>query len=1200
MTDTADTDLVRNALRAQGQKLAQQEQQLATLCSNLRDLATRQDSMMQSLGGQVNLLLERFDNAALPVAAPDVGLEPPPILAAAAPPPDAAAASCSQLSRPQRFSGDSGDVKPFLTQCELHFELQAAAFPTERSKIAFIISHLSGRAEAWATAEWSRRAMSCASLADFTRALTQIFQHASPGREAARAIIKLRQGKRRVTDYAIDFRTLAAESEWNAAALADAFFQGLSGNIKDHLVSMDLPEDLDSLIAVAIKIDKRITERDQDRGRLPVRAPPHQSGRGAASDRPNRLRPLSTSCAPPADTMEEPMQLGNTRLPHEERLRRQRDGRCFYCGLLGHQVADCQTVVRVSQNTVIHNPAHYEVKVSFHSNTASMVVPIFIDSGSDANLMNLSLVRSLGLSQLRLQRPLEVTAVDGNPLGRITHRTQSVKVTFPDGHTESISFHVFPAMSHLAILGHPWLTRHNPNFDWVKGQVLSWGQGCYQSCFVPQPALAHQDPDLYGVPACYHDLALVFSKARAKSLPPHRPYDCGIDLLQGATPPRGRLFSLSSPERQAMEEYIQDSLTAGIIRPSSSPAGAGFFFVEKKDKSLRPCIDYRGLNDITIKNRYPLPLISTAFELLEGAKVFTKLDLRNAYHLIRIKQGDEWKTAFNTPTGHYEYLVMPFGLTNAPAVFQNLVNDVLRDMLNVFVFVYIDDILVFSPDEETHKDHVRKVLQRLLDNQLYVKAEKCEFHKPSVSFLGFVLSEGEIQMDPAKVSAVAEWATPRSRKEVQRFLGFANFYRKFIRNYSSIAAPLHNLTSPNQAFVWSTECETSFNLLKKSFTSAPVLTLPDSRQQFIVEVDASDVGVGAVLSQINPDNGKLHPCAFLSKKLSSAEQNYDVGDRELLAVKVALEEWRHWLEGAQQPFQVWTDHKNLEYLKSAKRLNSRQARWSIFFSRFDFVLSFRPGSKNTKPDSLSRMFDPDNSNQAPKTILPKSCFVSAFSWGIEDKVRAASVSVQVPPECPEDKLFVVPELRGEVIHWGHTNKVTCHPGILKTLSVVQQRFWWPKMKNDVIDYVNACTVCAMYKVSHRRPPGELLPLSVPKRPWSHISLDFVTGLPPSSGNTVVLTVVDRLSKMAHFIPLPKLPSAKETAEALINHIFRIHGFPEDVVSDRGPQFISKFWKEFCSLLGATVSLSSGFHPQSNGQSERLNQELEKGLRITAS
>uniref|UniRef100_A0A3B4X4G4 Ty3 transposon capsid-like protein domain-containing protein n=1 Tax=Seriola lalandi dorsalis TaxID=1841481 RepID=A0A3B4X4G4_SERLL len=552
--------------------VTQQEQQLATLCSSLRDLATRQDSMIQSLGSQVHMLLEKLDNAALTAAAPNVGPDPPPIVAAATPP-------------LHRFSGDSGDIKPFLTQCDLHFELQAAAFPTERSKIAFIISHLSGRAEAWATAEWSRRASSCASLADFTRALTQIFQHTSPGQEAARAII-----------HHVRSQTI----EWNAAALADAFLQGLSGSIKDHLV-IDLPEDLDSLIAVTIKIDKRLTEWDQDRGRPPVRTSTHRSGRGALPDRPNRLRLLSISFTPPSDTREEPMQ--------------QWDGCCFYCSLLGHQVADChikaskyglKTAVRVSKNTVILNPVHYEVKVNFHSNTASMVVPTFVDSGSDTNLMNLSLVRSLDLSQLQLQRPLEVKAVDDNPLGRITHHTQSVKVTFPDNHTESISFHVFPAMSHL-------------------GQVLSWGQVCYQSCFIPQPALAHQDPDLSWVPACYHDLASVFSKANAKSLPPHRPYDCCIDLLPRATPSRGRLFSLSSPERQAMEEYIQDSLVAGIIRPSSSPAGAGFFFVEKKDKSLRPCIDYRGLNDITIKNRYPLPLISTAFELLEGPQAPDRL-----------------------------------------------------------------------------------------------------------------------------------------------------------------------------------------------------------------------------------------------------------------------------------------------------------------------------------------------------------------------------------------------------------------------------------------------------------------------------------------------------------------------------------------------------------------------------------------------
>lgn len=242
----------------------------------------------------------------------------------------------------------------------------------------------------------------------------------------------------------------------------------------------------------------------------------------------------------------------------------------------------------------------------------------------------------------------------------------------------------------------------------------------------------------------------MFNKVHALSLLPHRPYDCAIDLRPGTSPPKGRLYSLSGPETEAMKKYVEESLAAGLICPSSSPAGAGFFFVDKKDKTLHPCIDYLGLNDITVRNRYPLPLMSSAFELLHGAKIFTKLDLRNAYHLVTIREGDEWKTTFNTPSGHYEYLVMPFDLTNAPAVFQALVNDVLRDMWNVFVFVYLDDILIFSPDESSHEKHVRQVLERLLQNELFMKAEKCEFHWPSVSFLGFIISEGKVQMDPEK------------------------------------------------------------------------------------------------------------------------------------------------------------------------------------------------------------------------------------------------------------------------------------------------------------------------------------------------------------------------------------------------------------------------------------------------------------------
>ncbi len=616
----------------------------------------------------------------------------------------------------------------------------------------------------------------------------------------------------------------------------------------------------------------------------------------------------------------------------------------------------------------------------------------------------------------------------------------------------------------------------------------------------------------------------------------------------------------------------------------------------KKDGSLQPCIDYRGLNNITVKNTYPLPLMSSAFERLQGASVFTKLDLRNAYHLVRIREGDEWKTAFNTPRGHFEYLVMPFGLSNSPAVFQALVNDVLRDMVDQFIYVYLDDILIFSSSLQEHVQHVRRVLQRLLENGLFVKAEKYAFHAQSVPFLGYIISSEGMRMDPDKVKAVVDWPTPDSRKALQRFLGFANFYRRFIRNFSQLAVPLTALTSTKTTFRWSGAAEAAFTNLKSCFVSAPILIAPDPTRQFVVEVDVSEVGVGAVLSQRSSSDDKMHPCAFFSHRLSSAERNYDIGNRELLAVKLALEEWRHWLEGSGVPFIVWTDHKNLEYIRSTKRLNSRQARWALFFGRFDFSLSYRPGSKNIKPDALSRIFDHSERLSTPECIIPERLVVSTLTWEVESKVRTALEGVTPPPGCPPGRLFVPERLRSDVIRWGHCSNVACHPGVNRTSFLVKQRFWWRSMARDIRDFVLACSVCARGKTSNRPPEGLLQPPSVPSRPWSHIALDFVTALPPSRGNTVVLTVVDRFSKAAHFIPLPKLPSAKETAVTVVDHVFRIHGLPMDVVSDRGPQFVSKFWREFCRLLGASVSLSSGFHPQSNGQTERANQDLERVLR----
>ncbi|KAI2665727.1 Transposon Tf2-9 polyprotein [Labeo rohita] len=809
------------------------------------------------------------------------------------------------------------------------------------------------------------------------------------------------QCTRSVSEFAIEFRTLATEAGWNSQALRAAFHNALSPEIKDELAFRDPAPDLESLIDVATRVDHRLRERQQE-----------TVGK-------SQLSPGKRGSWTRVDTT--PSSSSGIFLP-----------------------------VTISQGDQQHQ------------------LQAFIDSGAAGNL-DVDVAKDLSIKTLTLQRALSITALDDRPLGS-GQPSQTIPGTHP---------------------------------------------------VEPSPKLAQ-------VPSEYADLIEVFSKTRAAALPPHRPYDCAIELLSGTCPPRGRLYSLSIPERAAMDKYIKEALENGFIRPSTSPAGAGFFFVEKKDGGLRPCIDYQGLNRITIKNRYPLPLMTTAFEILQGATIFSKLDLRNAYHLVRIREGDEWKTAFNTPTGHFEYRVMPLGLVNAPAVFQAFINDVLRDTLNKFVFVYLDDILVFSSSYQEHVQHVRQVLQRLLQNRLFIKLEKSEFHVARVSFLRFIVSKGSLQMDPSKVRAVLDWPQPNSVKQVQRFLGFANFYRRFIRDFSSVAEPIIALTKEFQPFKCSKEAEGAFNRLKKLFTSAPILTLPDPETPFVVEVDAADSGVGAVLSQRSSVDNKLHSCAYFSRKLTPTQRNYDIGNRELLAVKMALEEWRHWLEWARFNFLIWTDHQILTYIREAKRVQEYKTRCPV-----QTVQPTR-GSGNTK------------------TILPHSKIVASVQWSLEAAVTNSTLDQRMVPLafCSYPATSI---LRSYSWHTPVLPRVNLEPPELDPRT---------------------------------HPHGLLHTLPVPRRPWSHISLDFVTGLPESQGNYVILVVVDRFSKACHLLPLPKLPTASQAAELLIKHEFRIHGFPQDMVSDRGPQFTSRFWKAFGHLIGSTISLSSGFHPQSNGQTEK--------------
>ncbi|UTT89148.1 hypothetical protein NDA17_005448 [Ustilago hordei] len=369
-------------------------------------------------------------------------------------------------------------------------------------------------------------------------------------------------------------------------------------------------------------------------------------------------------------------------------------------------------------------------------------------------------------------------------------------------------------------------------------------------------------------------------------------HDLHLELIEGGKPPQGPLYLKGPKEMSELRRYLDENLEKGFIRPSKSLARSPVLFIPKKDGGLRLCVDYRGLNEITVKNRAPLPLIKEQLFLLRKARIYTKLDLRAAYNLIRIAKGDEWKTAFGTQLGLYEYLVMPFGLANAPAHFQSFINDIFRDIIGVYVVVYLDDFLIFSDTEEVHVKHVTEVLTHLRSNRLFAKLSKCEFHTKTVKFLGYIIKPTGIEMDPEKVCTVKEWPMPESIHDIQRFLGFANFYRRFIAHFAHIAKPLTALVKPMERFKkfeLPEEAQQAFHKLIQAFTSAGVLQHFDYHLPTRLETDASDFAIAGVLKQEH--EGRWHPVAFYSRKMSSAKKNYEIHDKELLAVVACLTQW---------------------------------------------------------------------------------------------------------------------------------------------------------------------------------------------------------------------------------------------------------------------------------------------------------------------
>ena len=629
---------------------------------------------------------------------------------------------------------------------------------------------------------------------------------------------------------------------------------------------------------------------------------------------------------------------------------------------------------------------------------------------------------------------------------------------------------------------------------------------------------------------------------------------------------------------------------------------------------------------------------------LKGARFFTKLDVHWGFNNVRIREGDEWKAAFRTNRGLFEPLVMYFGLTNSPATFQTMMNDIFQDLITEgVVCVYLDDILIFTKTLEEQHRITRMVLERLRKHRLYLRADKCDFDKTQIEYLGMVISENKVEMDPVKVAGVREWPTPESKKEVQSFLGFINFYRRFVENFSFHARPLFDLTKGDVKFVWGIPQQEAFDKLKEIITSTPILVRPDAEQPFRVEADGSGVATGAVLSQLSKDDNKWHPVAFLSKSLSAVERNYEIHDVEMLAIIRSLEAWRHFLEGANHPIEIWTDHKNLEYFRTSKKLNRRQARWSLYLSRFDFTLHHRPGKSMGKPDALSRRADHGSgqNDNANMTLLKPDLFRIHALEGVnvlgeekeilrdvrrslegggdmEEAVAKAAKAIREDRKRGQvrsaewtevdgllmfrGKIYVPRDmgLRRRILSQHHDTIIAGHPGRWKTLELVSRNYWWPQMSRYVGIYVKGCDACQRTKAIRRPPMGELHPLETAQERWDTVSVDFIAELPDAHGFDAIMNVVDTTGKRAHFIPTHTTVTAEGAANIYLREIWKHHGLPRRIVSDRGPQFVAQFMRELLRLLGIHRATSTAYHPQTDGQTERVNQELEQFLRIFVS
>ncbi|CAF2960927.1 unnamed protein product [Rotaria sp. Silwood2] len=713
-----------------------------------------------------------------------------------------------------------------------------------------------------------------------------------------------------------------------------------------------------------------------------------------------------------------------------------------------------------------------------------------------------------------------------------------------------------------------------------------------------------------------------------------------IKLLPGSQPCNLPPYRIAPARRQIVEENLREMLQDNIIVPSKSPWASPVVLAPKKDGTFRFCIDYRKLNAMTVRDAYPIPRIDDTLDSLQEAKFISTLDLRTGYWQVEMDEKSREKTAFITYKGLFEFKVMPYGLTNAPATFQRLMDIVLAGLKWQCCLVYIDDVIIYSPTFEKHIEDLKRVFEALRSANLTLKTSKCHFCRWETKYLGHIITSDGVKPDPDLIRSVIDFPRPQTIRDVQSFLGLTGYYRRFIQNYARIAEPLIKqlrfTITGNHHLRWSNECTEAFNILKEKLTTAPIMNTPNFEQPFILEVDACEYGLGAVLTQEYDD--KKYVIAYASRTLSAIERRYGATEREALAIVWATKHFRVYIEGSK--VLIRSDCKALQWLRNAKDVTGRLARWAMKLSAYQIEnIQYRPGKQNANADSLSRNPVTENTDQSPQLFAVETAINLWENTNILDEVKTEQ---QADPklkyiidqlrnknipifndkrnpyllindilykmknsnrhynqrEIGNKHLLVIPKsLQQKLLSWAHDHPSAGHGGQQKTLFRLTTRVFWDSIRKDVYNYVASCQACQQFKYNNI-PLANPLQIHTINQPWHTIGIDSMGPFPKTARQKrFLLVIVDYFTRWIEVFPL-RTTTSIDIAQILINEVFTRYGMPTFILSDNGPQFVSLLFQHFCETLGIERKFTANYHPQTN-LTERVNRTLKPMLAIFA-